>query len=34
MSAIETETNGVIVIDPLISRETAADAFALYCSPW
>ena len=32
MSVIETETNGVIVIDPLISRETAAAAFALYCS--
>ena len=30
MSVIEGET-GVIVIDPLISEETAAAAFALYC---
>jgi alkyl sulfatase BDS1-like metallo-beta-lactamase superfamily hydrolase len=30
MSIIETET-GVIVIDPLISRETAAAAWELYC---
>jgi alkyl sulfatase BDS1-like metallo-beta-lactamase superfamily hydrolase len=29
MSVVETET-GVIVIDPLISKETAAAAFALY----
>jgi alkyl sulfatase BDS1-like metallo-beta-lactamase superfamily hydrolase len=30
MSVVESDT-GVIVIDPLISQETAAAAFALYC---
>jgi alkyl sulfatase BDS1-like metallo-beta-lactamase superfamily hydrolase len=30
MSVVETDT-GVIVIDPLISRETAAAAWGLYC---